>query len=112
LDQGPAGKFDHRKWELAELKDIVLKWQQFMHDNRGWNALYLENHDQGRSVSRFGSDEPEFRELSAKMLATLLGSQSGTLFIYQGQELGMPNVPQDWPLENYRDIETLNHWEV
>jgi glycosidase len=41
----------------------------------------------------------------------MLGCQSGTLFVYQGQELGMPNVPQDWPLDNYRDIETLNHWK-
>ncbi|KAE8331405.1 glycoside hydrolase superfamily [Aspergillus sergii] len=111
LDHGPTDKFGHREWKLCEFKAIVSKWQQFMHHNNGWNALYLENHDQGRSVSRFASDKPEFRELSAKMLATLLGTQSGTVFIYQGQELGMPNVPQDWPLENYRDIETLNHWK-
>ncbi|KAL2824708.1 glycoside hydrolase superfamily [Aspergillus pseudoustus] len=111
LDHGATDKFGPREWGLGEIKAIVTKWQQFMHDNNGWNALYLENHDQGRSVSRFGSDRPEFRELSAKMLATLLGTQSGTVFIYQGQELGMPNVPPDWPFENYRDIETLNHWK-
>ncbi|GFF81241.1 alpha-glucosidase [Aspergillus lentulus] len=111
LDHGATDKFGHRDWGLGELKAIVSKWQQFMHDNNGWNALYLENHDQGRSVSRFASDKSEFRELSAKMLATLLATQSGTVFIYQGQELGMPNVPQDWPFENYRDIETLNHWK-
>lgn len=81
-----------------------------MIENHGWNAIYLENHDQGRSVSRFASDKPEHLQLSAKLLATFLGCQSGTLFIYQGQELGMPNVPKNWPMDNHRDIETLNHW--
>lgn len=82
-----------------------------MYENDGWNALYLENHDQPRSISRFASDLPEHRVLSAKMLATFLGFQSGTVFVYQGQELGMPNVPWDWTIEKYRDIETLNHWK-
>ncbi|BAE65811.1 unnamed protein product [Aspergillus oryzae RIB40] len=110
LDHGPGGKFTSRKWELHELKTIVSRWQTFMHENNGWNTLYLENHDQPRIVSRFGSDEPEYRVPSAKMLATFLGFQSGTLFIYQGQELGMPNVPKHWGINQYRDIETLNHW--
>lgn len=82
-----------------------------MHQNNGWNALYLENHDQPRSISRFASDLPEFSERSAKMLATFLGLQSGTVFVYQGQELGMANVPADWKIEDYRDIDTLNHWK-
>lgn len=82
-----------------------------MLDNDCWNALYLENHDQPRIVSRFGSDEPENRALSAKMLAIFLGFQSGTIFIYQGQELGMPNVPKHWKIDQYRDIETLKHWQ-
>ncbi|GMF81868.1 unnamed protein product [Aspergillus oryzae] len=93
---GSDRKFTSRKWELHELKTIVSRWQTFMHENNGWNTLYLENHDQPRIVSRFGSDEPEYRVPSAKMLATFLGFQSGTLFIYQGQELGMPNVPKHW----------------
>ena len=96
---------------MQELKSVVSKWQKFMHENDGWNALYLENHDQPRIVSRFGQDQPEYRELSAKMLAAFLGFQSGTLFIYQGQELGMPNVPRHWGIDQYRDIETLNHWK-
>jgi glycosidase len=80
-----------------------------MHVNYGWNAIYVENHYQGRSVSSFASGKPQYREQSAKLLATLPGGQSGTLFVYQGHELGMPNVPHDWPLENFRDIETLDH---
>jgi glycosidase len=111
LDHGQEGKFSARKWQMPELKSIVEKWQKFMYDNDGWNALYLENHDQPRSVSRYASDLPEYRELSAKMLATYLGLQSGTVFLYQGQELGMTNVSSDWKIEDYRDIETLNHWK-
>lgn len=78
--------------------------------NGGWNALYLENHDQGRVVSRFASDAPEFRALSGKMLATFLALQSGTVFVYQGQELAMANLPAEWTIDDFRDIETLNHW--
>jgi glycosidase len=95
---------------MPALKSIVTKWQKFMFENDGWNALYLENHDQPRSVSRFASDLPERRALSAKMLATFLGFQSGTVFLYQGQELAMANVPRNWGIDRYRDIETLNHW--
>jgi len=61
-------------------------------------------------ISRFASDAPEFRALSGKMLATFLALQSGTVFVYQGQELAMANVPANWTIDDYRDIETLNHW--
>ncbi|KAJ5912191.1 CAZyme family GH13 [Penicillium subrubescens] len=111
LDHGAGGKFTPREWKVSELKSIVSKWQTVMHENNGWNALYLENHDQPRTVSRFAVDHPQYRALSAKLLATFLGFQSGTVFIYQGQELGMANVPHDWTIDRYRDIETLNHWE-
>ncbi|KKK21727.1 hypothetical protein ARAM_005898 [Aspergillus rambellii] len=110
LDHGPKGKFSAKTWKMRELKSVVSKWQTFMYENKGWNAVYLENHDQGRTVSRFGSDSQEHRALSAKMLATFLGLQSGTVFVYQGQELGMANVPRNWGIDQYRDIETLNHW--
>lgn len=83
-----------------------------MIDNDGWNALYIENHDQGRSVSRFASSHPDYRVLSSKMLATFLALQAGTVFVYQGQELAMANVPEDWDLDRFRDIECLNHWAL
>lgn len=95
---------------MSDLKSTVKKWQEIMIYNGGWNALYLENHDQGRVVSRFASDAPEFRAMSGKMLATFLALQSGTVFVYQGQELAMANVPADWTIDDFRDIETLNHW--
>lgn len=111
LDHGPQGKFSWRDWKLAELKTIATKWQRFMYDNDGWNALYLENHDQPRSVSRFAIDSPEHREASAKLISIFLGFQSGTPFVYQGQEIGMTNVPKEWPMEEYKDIDCLNHWK-
>lgn len=84
-----------------------------MYDNNGWNALYLENHDQPRSVSRFAHDDPKHRVASAKLLALFLGFQSGTPFIYQGQELGMINLQpeQEWSIGDYKDVELLNHWK-
>ncbi|WAO89020.1 Aamy domain-containing protein [Fusarium falciforme] len=111
MDHGDQGKFSPRKWAMSDLKSIVDKWQTFMYKNRGWNALYLENHDQARTISRWASDKPEFRNLAAKMFATFLCFQSGTVFVYQGQELGMANMPETWDISEYRDLETLNHWE-
>ncbi|KEY67555.1 hypothetical protein S7711_02470 [Stachybotrys chartarum IBT 7711] len=112
LDHGPKGKFSWRDWTLEELKKGVLKWQKFMYENDGWNALYLENHDQPRSVSRFANDDPKYREASAKLIAIFLGFQAGTPFIYQGQEIGMVNVPTSWPMDEYKDIDCVNHWNL
>ncbi|KAK9366304.1 glycoside hydrolase superfamily [Lipomyces kononenkoae] len=110
LGHGPTGKFSPGTWHLTQLKKIVNKWQAFMQTNDGWNALYLENHDQARSVSRFASDAPNVRKVAAKMLATFLGFQSGTIFVYEGQELGLVNVPKSWGVDKYRDIESLNYY--
>jgi glycosidase len=110
MDIGPGGKFTSRKWTLKDLKAIVGKWQTSMFDAGGWNALFIENHDQPRSVTRWACDEPEFRVAAAKMLATFVGLQSGTPYIYQGQELGMANSPMDWGRREYKDIETQNMW--
>ncbi|KAH6951751.1 glycoside hydrolase superfamily [Fusarium avenaceum] len=111
MDHGDKGKFSPRKWVMQDLKTIVNKWQTFMYNNGGWNALYLENHDQSRTVSRYVSDKPVYRALSSKMLSTFLCFQSGTVFVYQGQELGMKNMPEEWEMTEHRDLETLNHWE-
>jgi glycosidase len=110
LDHGNKGKFSPKALNLSEIKAVTDKWQRFMYSNDGWNALYLENHDQPRSVSRFGCACPKHRELSAKMLAMFLGLQAGTPFIYQGQELGAINVPKEWPIDEYKDVECVNHW--
>jgi glycosidase len=112
MDKGAAGKYSPRTWALSEFKALVVKWQTFMYANGGWNALYLENHDQPRSVGRFACDCPKHHTKSAKMLATFLSFQAGTLFIYEGQELGMTNVPKDWPVEEYKDLDCQNHWKL
>ncbi|MGD7023639.1 glycoside hydrolase family 13 protein [Rossellomorea vietnamensis] len=102
LDSGPGGKWDVKPWKLADLKDVMTKWQKEL-EGKGWNSLYLNNHDQPRMVSRFGNDK-EFRTESAKMLGTFLHMMQGTPYIYQGEELGMTNVQFD-SLEEYNDIE-------
>ena len=97
-------KWDLAPFELVKLKKILSKWQIDMHQV-GWNSLFWNNHDLPRIVSRWGNDK-EYRELSAKMLATVLHGMQGTPYIYQGEELGMTNVKYE--IEDYRDIEILN----
>ncbi|MEM1505625.1 alpha-glucosidase [Domibacillus sp. 8LH] len=105
LDSGPEGKWDLRPFNLVDLKRNLTKWQKGLH-GRGWNSLYLNNHDQPRMVSRFGNDTT-YRVESAKMLATVLHMLQGTPYIYQGEELGMTNIRFD-SIDDYRDIEILN----
>ena len=105
IDSGPGGKWDVTPWKLTDLKRIMGKWQTGLH-GKGWNSLYLCNHDQPRSVSRFG-DDARFRLESAKMLGTMLHTLQGTPYVYQGEELGMTNV-KFATLDEYKDIETLN----
>lgn len=99
------GKWNDTPVPLDKFKEIIIKWQTAL-DGKAWNSLYLGNHDQPRSVSRFGNDG-EYRVESAKLLATLLFTLQGTPYIYQGEELGMTNVQFD-SIEQYRDIETFN----
>ena len=101
-----AGKWTTRKMDLRDLKEILSRWQKGLQDI-AWNSLYWENHDQPRSVSRFGNDSDQYREISAKMLATCIHMMQGTPYVYQGEELGMTNCPFN-TLENYRDLESIN----
>ena len=107
LDQGPGGKWDIRPLRLLDLKASLGRWQAGLAE-RGWNSLYWDNHDQPRAVSRFG-DDGRYRTESAKMLATVLHLHRGTPYIYQGEELGMTNVPFAGP-EDFRDIESVNYY--
>ena len=101
-----AGKWTTRKMDLRDLKKILTRWQKGLQDI-AWNSLYWENHDQPRSVSRFGNDSDKYREISAKMLATCIHMMQGTPYVYQGEELGMTNCPFN-TLENFRDLESIN----
>ncbi|MFC5712942.1 alpha-glucosidase [Thalassorhabdus alkalitolerans] len=109
LGDGEHGKWSALSWKLTDLKRIMTKWQKGL-DQKGWNSLYWNNHDQPRVVSRFGNDNEKFREKSAKMLATCLHGMKGTPYVYQGEEIGMTNVA--FPtIEDYEDIETLNWYK-
>ncbi|WP_438478265.1 glycoside hydrolase family 13 protein [Streptococcus pluranimalium] len=108
LDYGKYGKFSDVRFKLSDLKKSLSEWQYGL--SEGWNALYWSNHDQPRVVTRFGN-ELAYREKSSKMLATLLHMLRGTPFIYQGEEIGMKNVPMK-NLDDYKDIETLNEINI
>ncbi|MDT7547690.1 MAG: oligo,6-glucosidase [Actinomycetota bacterium] len=105
LDRGVT-KWDSRPLSLPTLKLSFAKWQDGLAG--GWNALYWDNHDQPRVVSRFGDDE-EHRVASATTLATVLHLHRGTPFVYQGEEIGMAN-PRFSSLADYRDLESLNFY--
>lgn len=103
---GDHGKWTTAKFNFRDFKKTMIKWQEEL-QGKAWNSLFLGNHDQPRSVSRFGNDNPAYRETSAKMLATCLHMMQGTPYVYQGEELGMTNAYFD-KLEDYRDIESIN----
>ena len=107
--RGDYGKWTNAKYDFKEFKNIMIKWQEEL-QGKAWNSLFLGNHDQPRSVSRFGNDNPVYRETSAKMLATCIHMMQGTPYVYQGEELGMTNIYFD-KLEDYRDIESINYFK-
>lgn len=106
LDKKPGGqRWDLKSLYLPDLKRVFSKWQTEL-EGHGWNSLFWNNHDLPRIVSRWGN-EGEYRVLSAKMLATLLHGMKGTPYIYQGEEIGMTNVPFQ-TIDEFPDIETQN----
>lgn len=103
-DKDAEGSIDVRK-----LKKVLTKWQKGL-EGRGWNALFIENHDQPRRVSSWGDDQKYWKE-SAKMLASMYFLMKGTPFIYQGQEIGMTNV-QFPSIEDYNDVGMVNYYHI
>lgn len=103
------GKWDGEAMTMPELRANFTKWQKDL-EGCAWNSLFLSNHDQPRCVSRFGNDNEQYRELSAKMLATMTHFQKGTPYVYQGEELGMTNAYME-NIADYRDIESLNAYK-
>ena len=101
------GKWSLRDLDLVEFKETLEAWQTSLY-NKGWNSLYLENHDQARVVSRWGNDK-EYRKESAKMFALVYQMMQGTPYIYQGQEIGMVNT--DFDIEDYQDVEIRNAYK-
>nr|WP_169911517.1 alpha-glucosidase [Clostridium oryzae] len=108
IDSGEHGKWDIKPWKLTTFKEIMFKWYDTL-KGKGWNSLFLNNHDQPRMVSRFGNDK-EYRVESAKLLATFLHTWQGTPYIYQGEEIGMTNVHFN-DISEYKDIESINMYK-
>ena len=106
IDQ-TGSKWNWHPLDLRDLKHTLGRWQVGLQET-GWNSLYWNNHDQPRIVSRWG-DDGEHRVQAAKLLGTVLHLHRGTPYVYQGEELGMTNVPFDG-IEDFRDIESLNHY--
>ncbi|EGQ4049361.1 alpha,alpha-phosphotrehalase [Staphylococcus pseudintermedius] len=108
VDYRDGQKWTNQKFDLLQLKQILMEWQTKMYAGNGWNAIFWCNHDQPRVVSRFGSDETEaLRQQSAKTLAIALHLLQGTPYIYQGEEIGMTD-PHFQSIQQYRDVESLN----
>ncbi|MEH7248869.1 alpha,alpha-phosphotrehalase [Neobacillus niacini] len=110
VDYPNGDKWTKADFDFKALKNILSKWQIEMNKGGGWNALFWCNHDQPRAISRFGNDQ-QFHNQSGKMLATTLHMMQGTPYIYQGEEFGMTNPKFD-KIEDYRDVESLNIYEI
>ena len=106
VDADANTKWTDKKMDLRDMKEVLTRWQKGLEDI-AWNSLFWENHDQPRSISRYGNDSPEYREVSAKMLATCLHMMQGTPYVYQGEELGMTNVPFT-SIDQFRDLDSIN----
>lgn len=109
LDGGESFKWCDRKIQLTQLKETMSRWQTEL-KGQAWNSLFWCNHDQPRIVSRLGNDSKQYRETSAKMLATCLHMMQGTPYIYQGEELGMTNYPFS-SMDEFRDVESINAYK-
>lgn len=96
-----------KNFTLPELKAAVSRTQSLIDGTDAWTTVFMENHDQARSVSRFTDDSPQHRVAGAKLLALMQACLSGTQYIYQGQEIGSVNAPKEsYPAEDYLDLDS------
>ncbi|WP_019639578.1 alpha,alpha-phosphotrehalase [Paenibacillus fonticola] len=110
VDYPNGQKWELKPYDFEELKKLLSDWQIGMQQGGGWNALFWNNHDQPRALTRFTNDG-EYRNESAKLLATTLHGLQGTPYVYQGEEIGMPD-PNWGDISEFRDIESLNMYEI
>lgn len=112
VGQSRPSKYDTApfNYTLSDVKGAISRTQSLLDGTDAWTTSFIENHDQARCISRFGNDSPTFRTRSGKMLSMLFASLSGTLFIYQGQEIGMINMPKDWDIAEYKDVDSINFY--
>lgn len=105
VDYKNMNKWENQPWDMEEFKNILKTWQIKM-QNKGWNAVFFNNHDQPRVNSRYGNTDKYWFE-SSTLFASLMFSLKGTPFIYQGEEIGMTNPGWD-SINKYKDVESLN----
>ncbi|OIK16289.1 glucohydrolase [Bacillus sp. MUM 116] len=98
-----------KELDIIELKNVLSRWQKGL-EGKGWNALFIENHDKARVVSTWGNDRKYWKE-SAKAFAAMYFLMQGTPFIYQGQEIGMTNVKFN-SIDDYDDVATKNLYHL
>jgi alpha-glucosidase len=98
-----------KELDIVELKDVLSRWQKGL-EGKGWNALFIENHDKPRVVSTWGNDKELWRE-SATAFSAMYFLMQGTPFIYQGQEIGMTNVQYE-SIEDYDDVSAKNMYHL
>lgn len=110
VDYPNGQKWELKPYDFEELKKLLSDWQVGMQEGGGWNALFWNNHDQPRALTRF-TDDDEYRTESAKLLATTLHGLQGTPYVYQGEEIGMPD-PKWKDISEFRDIESRNMYDI
>lgn len=109
-DSFDVGEYKVGRNNVPGIKEIVSKWnEKFL--TKGWTSLFLTNHDQSRAVSKFGNDSPAYRDVSAKMLHTFLFTQRATLYLYNGDEIGMTNI-RFKKIEQYNDLQARNQYKL
>ncbi|WP_424463194.1 alpha,alpha-phosphotrehalase [Pseudoclavibacter helvolus] len=106
VDYADGKKWSLARFELGDLRRVLMEWAEGMQAGGGWNALFWNNHDQPRALDRFG-DPGEFRIESATMHATVLHLFRGTPYVYMGEEIGMTD-PEYTSIDDYVDVEAVN----
>ncbi|HEY4537944.1 MAG TPA: alpha,alpha-phosphotrehalase [Erysipelothrix sp.] len=107
VDYRDGDKWSLKAFDFLELKKIYASWQMGMLKENASMSLFLNNHDQPRAISRFTDESFE----GAAMLANMIFTLKGVVYIYQGEEIGLPNANFD-SIEDYQDIETKNYYNI
>ncbi|CAI4596531.1 BGN_3a_G0034260.mRNA.1.CDS.1 [Saccharomyces cerevisiae] len=107
----PFFRYNIVPFTLKQWKEAIASNFLFINGTDSWATTYIENHDQARSITRFADDSPKYRKISGKLLTLLECSLTGTLYVYQGQEIGQINF-KEWPIEKYEDVDVKNNYEI
>ena len=110
VDYKDGNKWTRMPFDFMKLKDLLFSWQTGMEEAGATNALFFNNHDQPRAISRFGNDG-QYRKESGKMLGIVNMMMRGVPYVYYGEEIGLPNAEFE-SIHQYRDVESLNYYTL